>query len=295
MSQAAWEQELRDASFSGIDGVILDDQDSNYHLTASFVSSTVAATPSVPATVTLLYNKEKHEFAHKLASALEKQGTGIIWRKISDQEESTPEIGQDNGDIISTVDLEGPYLHNISQDDYKVLIKFLLNSQDRRIIWLTRSAQLHCTDPRYGLLTGLARNVRLELSLNFCTVEIQSLDSSALAIIPVIYEKFHNQALLIDRRNDSEFAIHDGNVYVGRYHWTPIQKEIEALPTENDYKKMVLGETMVTDSLHWVNQKQQELKDDEVEIEIRAVGLNFRVSMATSLKQIILHLHLTCH
>lgn len=282
MSQAAWEQELRDAGFSGIDGVILDDQDANYHLTSSLVSTTAATTSSAPTAVTLLYNKEKHEFAHNLASILEKQGIEIIWRRISDEEESTLEIGESNGDIISTVDLEGPYMHNMSQDEYNILVNFFSKSQDRRVLWLTRAAQLHCTDPRYGLLPGLARNVRLEIALNLWTVELQSLDSSTLSMIPVLFESFHNRPSLVDRRVDSEFAIHNGTVYIGRYHWTPIQKEIEAPATENDYKQIVLGETMVTDSLHWVNRKPQELQDHQVEIDIRAVGLNFRVSFAIS-------------
>lgn len=270
-----WDQELRDAGFSGTDAAVLDDE-YPYQLNANIVASAIEPVTRTK-DVTFLYNKERHEFSRELASRFEKEGFNVHWSKITDQEHA---VGQD---VVSTIDLEGPYFHDISIEDYETLMAYLSKLQ-AGMLWLTRPAQIHCIDPRYGLVIGLARTVRSELSLDFSTLELQSLDSATAGAALAVFLKFQDRSSSADYNAEMEFAVHNSVIHIARYHWISMPNELELVLNDNDPKHLMISRYGLIDSLAWVQDKSTTIQADEVEMGIRCVGLNFKVWTIISLQ-----------
>jgi hypothetical protein len=179
-------------------------------------------------------------------------------------------------DIIATMDIENPYLHDISATEYESFMKCLSNLQ-AGVLWLTRPSQVHCDNPRYGLTTGFARTIRSELSLDFSTLELEKLDSTAVDATLAVFKKFQLRNASADYNVEPEFAVHDGVIMTGRYHWIQSRSELELDLPQDSPSHLVIGRYGLIDSLHWVQHEVPMLAADQVEMDIRCVGLNFRV------------------
>ncbi|KAF7553842.1 hypothetical protein G7Z17_g3332 [Cylindrodendrum hubeiense] len=267
VSTKRWDEELRSAGFSGADTAILDHDPP--HTGYTHIISTNSVKTSEDKSVIFLYNKNKHEFGLRLAGALEQEGFLVQWKKLGDADQHIE--GQD---VVSTIDLEDPYLHEISKQDYTTFMEYLSNLK-HGVLWLTRPSQIGCTDPRYGMGIGLMRTIRIELGVDFWTVELQALDLATVAKTAAICQKFRNRPRL-DSKLDAEYSVHSDTVRIGRYHWIPTSRELESHLGTHDPKQMMIGQYGLIDSLHWVQQESVDLRADEVEMEVRCVGLNFR-------------------
>ncbi|KAK5991578.1 Highly reducing polyketide synthase gloL [Cladobotryum mycophilum] len=254
-----WRKELLDAGFSGCDALLVD-SDAPYHACANIISTAVA--PAVEAKpISFLYKSERHEFALKLADALEQDGIEVQWSKIGEKELQVK--GQD---VISTIELEDSYFSNISEEDYKTFMDYL-STFEAGMLWLTRTAQVGCTDPRYSLVVGLARTIRAELSVEFWTAELETLDDVDVTAMVGIARKFRSREPM-ERILDAEYSVNNGNVNVGRYDWFALERELQSDLEDDAPKQLLIGQKGLLDSLHWVQQEAVEPKDDEVEVAI---------------------------
>ncbi|PHH92051.1 hypothetical protein CDD83_9169 [Cordyceps sp. RAO-2017] len=265
-----WDAELRAAGFSGAESSVLDDEAP--YSTSAHITSRVAAALPQPEAVTILYREARHELACSLADALAADGVAVHWARLGSGE------GLDNVQhVIAAVDLERPFFDDIAEPDYQAFMALLAGLKGG-ILWLTGSAQIACTDPRYGLVNGVARTARVELSVDFWTAELQRPDASALKAIMAIARKFFGRAPL-SRGTDTEFAVHDGMVRTARCHWTSLTGALEPEADDGGARQMVIGQYGAIDSLHWVRSDPGSLQAHEVEVDIRCVGLNFRDNM----------------
>lgn len=115
--------------------------------------------------------------------------------------------------------------------------------------------------------------------MDFATLELESFDdaTSWSATADVLHEFQHR---IRDPDNDPvlEYAFADGRAQVGRYHWISVSKELLA-PKHNSYpRKLEIGRPGILHTLNWQQQEPVDLKGNFVELETRAVGLNFKVS-----------------
>ena len=270
ISVEAWGKELTNAGFTGLDAAVLDD-DAPYHCCAHIVS-TVAAPISQPSTITFLYQDRRHEFALRLASIFERFGIAVDWRTLDQIDHSAADH-----DIISTIELENPLFADISEEVYSNFMQ-CMSQVKKGVLWLTRAAQVDAADPNFGVVLGLARTIRCEMSLEFWTAELHKLDDAAVVAAVSIARKFWARDTLPERR-DSEYSVRDGLVWVGRYHWAPTLKTIEA-DVRHDYpKQLEIGQFGRMESLKWVQQEPVAVGPTEVELDIRCVGLNFKVCL----------------
>ncbi|PQK08615.1 hypothetical protein BB8028_0001g06890 [Beauveria bassiana] len=274
-----WHKELLAAGFSGTDVVKLDD-DAPYTLAAHMASTAVAETKS-PQELTFLYRQFRHDFARQLADKMELMGHEVHWVQLDSQENGTLPGSSGGRDIISTMELEGPFVDKISETDYRHFIR-LVSQHGRGILWLTRPAQFGCTDPGYGASTGLMRCVRVEVGLECWIAETEALDGTSLDSVSRLARKFC-QRTPMDRSLDSEYAIRqNGIVYVPRFRWLSTQTELQLLSGHEYPKQLVNGQHGSVDSLHWVShQRTKELAPDQVQVDIRFAGLNFKDLLTT--------------
>lgn len=122
------------------------------------------------------------------------------------------------------------------------------------------------------------RCARTELGLDCWTAEIEDLDDTALDSVFALSRKFYQRAPM-DQGVDAEYAVRrDGVVYVPRFHWESTEKELQQLSGDDGSKQLVIGQLGSVDTLHWVAHTEHlDLAPDEVEVDIRFVGLNFKV------------------
>lgn len=77
--------------------------------------------------------------------------------------------------VISLIDLDGPFFHNISETNWK-WFQELLNTAPQ-ILWLTKSVELSCRDPDFSIVMGVSRTARQEQELHFGTFQVDNFDS----------------------------------------------------------------------------------------------------------------------
>lgn len=271
VTTSRWDTELRDAGLSGNDCVVLDD-DHPYHINASIVS-TLLSTPSPPGEVSILCTNPEGR-AQELQDVLEQIGFKVSVNTLD--EEPNP-----GADVISLLDLEEPFFYSMSPEDFANFQDFLSKFTARKgLLWVTGHAQVGCKDPRYATTIGASRNVRSELSLDWATLEIDAnyYDAESIAIV---FEKFRNRIREPEFDPDWEYALVDNSVMVSRYRWIDMSQDTQA-SVESGPRKLDIARMGQLQTLQWVEDEEKSLKDFEIEIEPRAVGVNFKVRLTTA-------------
>lgn len=251
------------------------ENDESLYRISSHIITTAHEASSKPRKTIFIYKTFRHSFGIQLATELEKNGHQVEWVQLSheiDCDEAT--------DVVSAIDLEGPLFADICSQDYEIFMSFVQKLKSG-LLWLTRSAQIGCTDPRYGIGLGLFRTIRNELSMEFWTLELDNLDGHSVAAALSVMGKFHERPVNdIGRKLDTEYVCQQGVVQVGRYHWTSLDEELLSKGSK-DPKQLVIGRYGLLNSMHWVKLAPCSLQDNEVEVSICSVGLNFRVGYSS--------------
>ncbi|KAE8333350.1 fatty acid synthase S-acetyltransferase [Aspergillus sergii] len=270
ISPERWNMELQKSGFTGVDKLVYDNEPP-YATNATMVA-TVRDDDSQPSAVTLLCSSIDNEHVRAVERHFTTRGHTV--HLCSLQSVSSPK-----GDVVSLLDIEGPFFDNISDSDLIAFQKFVSCCKSTGILWVTRSIQLKCTDPRFGLVLGLARTIRSELAIEMGTVEFESFDQASWTALEVIYRKFQARDKTDGTNTDFEFVYHEGRILTSRYkRRTP--EEILALRSGSETSDAVglrIEAFGRLDSLAWVSlDRPGDLQGDQVEINVHSTGLNFK-------------------
>lgn len=272
-----WVDELKAAGFNAPDAVALDSEEEDSQINVAMVARPLASegATKMPKPISMLVaNKTKtHEHMEK---ALRDQDYEVT--KITLEDVAPPNI-----DIVSILDLEGPFFENIAEEPYNNFQRFLANLQRSGVFWVTKPCHMGVPDPRYAQVIGLARVIRSELLIDFATCEVDHDDASLSRAVSVL-DKFRTRAgLEVDGLSpDFEHAIDHGVVHVGRYFPFVMMDGFHTSPTTteeavSERAKVVIGTPGHLNTLHWTRQPEMVvLGDHEVELEMHAVGVNFK-------------------
>lgn len=251
--------------------VLIDDNKDRGARTLSLLTKVAPNEPRRTKNITLLRGSHVNPQVDAIERHLVQRGYTVTQCTLG----TVPPPGQH---IISLIDFDYTGLHRLSELVYQQLKDFLLNSTSHHILWLTGEAQLDCLDPRYGLGHGLIRTLRRECGLDLSILEISEIDDASAELIVDLQRWTERVPGSRDRKRDSEFAILDGKVHVGRYHWVsalPRQKVSSASATR--VARLQLRPNPSDKICHWAPSELDELREDEIQVELRFVGLNFRV------------------
>lgn len=223
-----------------------------------------------------------------LANALE-QATGRL-----------PEVG-----TLGTVDPAGkvcvflselhqPFLTTLTPTQFSALQTLLTSVQG--VLWVVRGAYYRSANPDANMVTGLSRTIRSETALKFATLDLDAKDplseaDTIGAIMRVFMFVFGLDSIATD---ELEFMERRGVFYTPRIvHDTEMDEYVHKQtnpsilePTpfggEDRALRMEISTPGALETLHFVDDPTADdaLENDEVEIEVRAIGLNFRDSMA---------------
>ncbi|OAA65486.1 polyketide synthase [Niveomyces insectorum RCEF 264] len=232
--------------------------------------------------VAIVYEESnaQHLLAMGLVSALE-QATGRM-----------PDVGS-LGDInvtgkicIFITELQRPLLSTLSETEFAALKAILTKAEG--CLWVVRGAYDRSSNPDTNMVLGLSRAIRSETAMRFATLDLDaakplSEDSISEAIVRVFHAAFGASAsntseLEFSERNGTIFTpriVNDDamNEYVHR-QTNPTLLEPSTFGADGRALKMALGRSGALDSVHFVDDTVITLAADDIEIEVRAIGVN---------------------
>ena len=201
-----------------------------------------------------------------------------------------------NGTILVLDDLVSPLLSTIEDGHWAALQT--LSTLRNKILWVTEGSQLEVSKPENAMIHGLVRTIRDEdPSANFTTVDLEnSVGEHAIPTIHVVLESL--QTSTFKKSADYEFAERGRIIYVSRVFpdhlmnkFTKEERHGAELVTKSLHDtdsriRLICERVGILDSLTFteVNSKKLSLRENEVEIEIAAAGVNFKdIAISTGL------------
>ncbi|KAE8356836.1 hypothetical protein BDV28DRAFT_41348 [Aspergillus coremiiformis] len=268
-----WHNELVNAGFKGVE-TFRYDSEPPYQVNAHILSRVPSVKPPERGEVWLLYRTVIKDWAQDLARELTATGYSVRWCTIK----QAPSPG---ANIISLIDLEGPFFHELTPTDFESFQSYVSSLIDSHLVWLTRSVQMECDDPRYALVLGVARTIRHEIAPNFATLEIDQVDRTALRPVAEVFEWFLFQKNEPGATQEYEFALREGAIHVPRLHWSSFEAQQVEVPESQVPRILDIEAYAMLDSLTWTcaDLASDELGKEEIEVDIKYVGLNFRDMM----------------
>lgn len=233
--------------------------------------------------------------AAKLARKLQKKGTQVTVSSLSE----TKDMELENQSCLCLVDARKDmgFLPDISESNWESLKRVIFTCRD--VTYVTRGGTVNSENPSTNLMTGMARSIRSEEhALLLTTVDLgwdTALDDDENIIAPLLKIFQASSVAETDEKwKDREYAIRDGipkiqrvlleeniNELAATWYATPKPKP-GTLDAESQGGQRRLTLTVGTpgrlDTLRFKTDDQwtNDLAPHEVEIEVKAAGLNFK-------------------
>ncbi|KAA8647808.1 uncharacterized protein ATNIH1004_006509 [Aspergillus tanneri] len=184
ISPDRWERELRNSGFENIRVTILD-AESPWQLNAMIVATPVKIPEanSGEKSMTVLCDNESRVLRNRLSEQFHTNGYLVTSCSLDDE---LPELSKN---ILVVLGIHAPFFHEIPAARFQAFQGFIKWISESKVLWLTRSSQINCNDPRFAQTIGCARALRSELYVNFATCEIDDIERSQRDIL-MVFEEF---------------------------------------------------------------------------------------------------------
>ncbi|RYP42325.1 hypothetical protein DL767_000247 [Monosporascus sp. MG133] len=196
----------------------------------------------------------------------------------------------ENKVCIFIAELERPLLAHIKSEEFEALQRLVTSVTG--MLWVVRGAYDNCTTPHANLVSGFSRTIRSETLLPFATLDLDGRSRLAESEIPRAIAKVFKAVFVQGSMPncEMEFMERGGCFFTPRVINDPEMNNIvhrETKPsalqpvpfnTEGRPLKMAITNGGALDSLHFTDDisKENPIDADDVEIQVRAVGVNHR-------------------
>ena len=286
MSEQEWHSALLQAGFSGLEAAVWDSPNELDHQ-----SSMMVATVPQKSNVThldVLVIAEEHDCGVSLVRLL-----GLLSDMKISAGVSTFAKAEPKGKVcIVLSELCSSYLYDPTPQQFDTIKDIFTRAEG--VLWVVRGGICSPEDPNGSLVLGLARTARSENGGHtIVTLDLDKGTSLAdTAAADTILALFKNHFTLEGNGNrtlDVEYAERNGVLTIPRIVENNVinrtLKSFLSMPVPEDQRFHQLGRPLrmeltpgFLDSIRFVDDERflQNLSDDEVEIEVKAVGLNFK-------------------
>lgn len=216
-------------------------------------------------------------FTKSLTGTLEAEDYSVSQKTLGQASKSD---GSDGEVLISLLELEKPMFDNLSERDFED-IKDVFTKYER-LLWITGG-----NDPANGVVDGLSRCVGSEME-GTTTQVLHLSDSTGLQHGPSLAARI----IAADSSKEDEYREHDGVLQVARIARSDSENEDirnnlndavrDAVIGPDEALRLTVGKPGLLDTLHFVDDERPEaaLAEHELEIQVKATGINFRDIMA---------------
>ncbi|KUI56669.1 Lovastatin diketide synthase LovF [Cytospora mali] len=312
MLEDEWDTRLKRNGFSGVEWCFRDREDEGWSSSIMASRATVEQEESsAPGKAIIITSKTSSPLVKELSEKLSASGIAIQQKTLAEVSAYQPDELAATKCIVAT-ELDQPLFSRITPEDFEAVKRTILTAHST--IWLTRGgASPDCKNPEYAMFTGLARSIRGEVpGVKLMTVDLDP-DSPHSSSIRNILRAVKLQDK--DSNIEHEFVERNGGLHVVRVMpderlskllSSAVQKPdavvSEESPTPQLLKqgdrplKMELRKTGDLESFVFRDEDETStpLGNDEVEIEVKAVGLD-PYDMAIAVGQIWdTHLGIEC-
>lgn len=279
LSDIGWDQVLKQTGFSGADLCLRDSQGRGHSM--SFIVSTApdVFTPSTPAPRRLIIVPKNDISTAHLADSLKSQ----LASHADPSTDIVPLTHFSSRSLQKTfciclLETNHPFFYQI-QEAHWTLFKSMVQSANR-IIWVTRGRECR---PELGLVTGIGRSLRSEIpSLQFIELALEQESSDA-----VIVRHITN---ILDR-SENEYLEQDNMLYINRVveanylndrlysRLCPQKPRASTLGQRSENVLSLIPKVPGDlDTLQFQESPSsgQDLATEEVEVEVKAIGVNFK-------------------
>ncbi|KAI8269455.1 Highly reducing polyketide synthase [Colletotrichum sp. SAR11_239] len=281
-----WQTALKLAGFSGVDVDIRGDREASKEPVSLIISTKPAKEVAGPSEFVVISTGS--ESSDKLAGAIQAQFANA-GQSISVAQWSTTSEEQVSGKYcLSLAEWESPILATLTNENWEKLRQVILSSAGT--LWITGGAAMDCPDPMKSLMVGLARAIRNEdAGVRLATLDLETSDkitveNAAKNVLKVAFEHARGDGF------DGEYAARESLVYVPRVERTlkvdgSLRKyEAKGQPELVSFNgcgrplKLTIKTPGLLDTFRWEEDETyyQPMPEDWIEIEVKAVGLNFK-------------------
>lgn len=288
-----WNTALRKAEFTGVDMDVRGDHEESNEPVSLIVSTKPASNrPQPAAKYTIIHTGTEKSKA--LASAL--QNTfGKAGLEIGSAEwTSVTEADVADRYTLCLAEWEQPILAELTDENWETLRKVFHASSGT--LWITGGAAMECTHPMQSLMVGLSRAIRnedagtilatLDIEAPESLINDESFSKAAESVLCVAME--HSR--VEPAHQDHEFAARGDTIYVPRVERVQaIDSSLRTYEAKGEPElvsftgcgrplKLTIQTPGLLDTFRWVEDElyYEDLQDDWIEIEVKAVGLNFK-------------------
>ncbi|KAL2017252.1 hypothetical protein VTK56DRAFT_2364 [Thermocarpiscus australiensis] len=189
---------------------------------------------------------------------------------------SLDQIPPQGQDVLAVLEEDQPFLENMDSARLKSLKSFLDHLGGAGLLWVTRLSSIGCRDPRYAQVIGLVRTLRSETAIDIATLETERITSpGGAATLADVLCSFQTRKEDGSLGPDYEYAIHNDQVLVNRVFPFTLDHEL-VVADPSDEAVVTQTHPGRLNTLTWSTKSVIAPKDDEVEVEVHASGLNFR-------------------
>ncbi|TLD14962.1 hypothetical protein PspLS_10834 [Pyricularia sp. CBS 133598] len=239
--------------------------------------------PSLP--VAIVYNKS--ELQNSLASALRRHIERLTGSTpdLCSLEDLTPE----GKTLIVLCELEEPMLSQLSETKFNLLKNALTKAEG--CLWVIRGAYASSNSPEANMISGLSRTVRSETAMKFATLDLDGEQQiplePAVSLVLQVFERAFG--IGSTATSELEFMERGGRLLTPRVindedmnafvHSETCPSVVESTLFANSDRQLKLAVTTTSsiESLHFVDDSMTgTLADDDVEIEVKAIGMSSR-------------------
>lgn len=268
-----WDRELKQAGFTGAGTVVYDAEQPYQYCAAIVASPQLEQSKSGDRAVTVLCEKPEEGISQSLISDLKLAGFSVTAAGLG---RSLPP----SQDVISTLDLETRFFENITAATFQAFQDLLRHHNSQNFLWLMPPTQIHCDDPRSAQTIGTFRVARAELAVPLNTLEISDMEADFSQLVLKVFDKVRTREDNDRIAPDREYAVDNGIIKLGRYQPLSLEQEIgeKSLTDSTHAKTLQITKPGLLNTLGWIEEAlPTTLGDNQVEIETKAIGLNFRV------------------
>ena len=280
--------------FSGTDLIFRDYESDVCHEWAIIVSTAVepvsfpVASPSI---LIIVDTNESSVVKEDLATLVQAELTllKVGSCKIVSLEEAAAASDLPNSYCIFLGELEHPILRKLEQKSLTALQSVLKSTA--KVLWVSNSGGSSPTEPYFGMATGLSRVLRTEnMKFVMVTLALNTSGSTTDVQLQNIMKVFQSTILVSNREEyEAEYFEKDGILHINRVvEDKTLDQEISIKCSDKQIQlqkfgaglslKLDVGAPGLLDTLRFIEDEDyaKPLGHTEVEVEVRAVGVNFR-------------------
>lgn len=219
--------------------------------------------------VVLLCDTPQSVSTTSMIKALESRGFEVLHRTM---DQALPR----GRDVISLLDCDNPFFNNMDEESWIRFRTFAEGLRDggHGMFWITQLSHTFCTDPSYGTVFGLSRTIRSELGVDFAVCEA---DDACNEAVVDSFARFHERSDSGDLGTDFEYAISNGVPRVNRFFPFFLEEELSDSKSPSE-AVLAISRPGRLGTLGWKGMSASAPMEGQIEVEVYASGLNFRVS-----------------